>query len=372
LKIALIRQKYSAFGGAERYMQRLVSGLGKAGHQVHILASQWETDESLPITFHQVHALKQPAWLKALTFSLNCRKIIDAERFDVVFSLERTLKQDVYRAGDGCHQVWLTQKNIGKNILYKAWTWLNPVQRAYLFLERRLFRDPQLKAIIANSRRGKEDIVRLYGVSPEKVHVIYNGIDPVVPGSSCRGDLKREFSVGDDERMLLYVGSGFNRKGVPCLIEAVARLTTPFRLFVVGKGNSSALVRKASRLGIGDKVIFTGPQKDLNRFYQGCDLFVFPTRYDPFSNATLEAMASGLPVITSSFNGVSELIENGKSGYILADLLDPAELASVIERHFRNPDSSSIGKEASRTASGYTMERNVEETLAVIKGVAEA
>lgn len=351
-------------------MQRLIAGLVKSGHQVHILASQWDVDESLPIIFHPVQVLKQPAWLKTLTFSLNCRKIIDRECFDVVFSLERTLKQDIYRAGDGCHRIWLTQKNIGKNILYKAWTWLNPFQLVYLFIERRLFRDPQLKAIIANSRKGKEDIIRLYGVSPAKVHVIFNGIDPVIAvDRNCRDSLKREFKAGDDEQILLYVGSGFHRKGVPCIIESLARLTIPCRLLVVGKGNCSSLARKASRLGIGDRVIFTGPQKDLNRFYQGCDLFVFPTRYDPFSNATLEAMANGLPVITSSFNGVAELIENGKSGYILSDPLDHVELASVIEHHFRNPESALIGQEASRTASQFTMERNVDETLAVIKGV---
>lgn len=374
MKIALIRQKYTPFGGAERYMGRLVEGLAAAGHQVHILAAQWDADQTQSITFHRVPIINKPGWLKALTFSKGCRRIIEQERFDVVFSLERTLQQDIYRAGDGCHRQWLFQKNLGKNLLHKAWTWLNPLQLAYIWLERRMFTDPDLKAIIANSQRGKEEIIRHYNVDPGRIHVVYNGIDPVTTDqnqkSNYRQELSAEFKLGDELR-ILYVGSGFKRKGVAAAIRAAARLSIPFRLFIVGKGNTASYRSLARRMRIQDRVIFTGPRKDAELFYQGCDLFVFPTLYDPFSNATLEAMANGLPVITSRYNGVAELIRHGDNGFVVQDPLDDNAIFDCIRTLTEPGLRQYMGEQAAITASAFTMKKNVQETLDVIRKVSD-
>jgi UDP-glucose:(heptosyl)LPS alpha-1,3-glucosyltransferase len=372
VNIALIRQKYTPFGGAERYMSRLVAGLAGAGHQVHILAAQWDDDRSQAVKFHQVPVIRKPGWLKALTFSRGCRTIIKREGFDVVFSLERTLQQDIYRAGDGCHRQWLIQKNLGKGLLHKAWTWLNPLQLAYVWLERRMFTDPNLKAIIANSHRGKEEIIRLYGVDPGRIHVVYNGIDPVEGDqghkSVCRRKVAEEFKLTDELR-LLYVGSGFRRKGVAAAIRAAARLSVPFRLFIVGKGNAARFRRLAQHLGIHERVVFTGPRSDAEMFYQGCDIFVFPTLYDPFSNATLEAMAHGLSVITSRYNGVAELIRQGDNGFVIQDPLDAAAIFACMQALTDPALRRHVGGQGAVTASAFTMQRNIQETLDVIHWV---
>jgi UDP-glucose:(heptosyl)LPS alpha-1,3-glucosyltransferase len=372
MKIALIRQKYTPFGGAERYMARLVEGLSAADHDVHILAAEWDVEGTEPVTFHKVPVIKKPGWLKSLTFSTGCRKIIDQENFDIVFSLERTLRQDIYRAGDGCHRQWMIQKNLGKGILHKAWTWLNPIQLAYIWLERRMFTDRDLKAIIANSQKGKEDIVRLYGVDPNLIHVVYNGIDPVYKDvelkSKYRIMLSDEFRLNDELR-LLYVGSGFKRKGLAAAIRAAARLNIPFKLFIVGKGRSTSYHRLAERLGIHENVIFTGPRKDVDLFYEGCDLFVFPTLYDPFSNATLEAMSHGIPVITTQYNGVSEIIRQGENGFVVQNPLDDKAIFNCIQTLSDKAIRLNIGEKGAETASAFTMQRNISETLDVIQKV---
>lgn len=375
MRIALIRQKYTPFGGAERYMARLVEGLAAAGHEVHILAAQWDAGGDARVTLHRVPIARKPGWLKSLTFSLGCKKIIESERFDVVFSLERTLRQDVYRAGDGCHRIWLRQKQLGKGVLSWLATYLSPFQLAYLRLERKLFTDERLKAIIANSRRGKAEIVELYGVDPAKIHVIYNGIDaaafPLEQRERLRLELAERYGLKDELR-ILYVGSGFARKGVPALIEAAAKLTIPFRLFIVGKGRTSGLKRRAEQLGISERVEFTGPVRDVEKYYLGCDVFAFPTLYDPFSNATLEAMACGLPVVTSSFNGVSELIEEGESGFVLRDPINAAEIARCIEKMSGEETRREMGRRAQLAVQGLTMEQNTRESLAVIESVLKA
>lgn len=372
MKIALIRQKYTPFGGAERYMARLVEGLAAEGHEVHILAATWDAGGEAAVTLHRVPIVKRPGWLKALSFSLGCKRIIEGQHFDVVFSLERTLRQDVYRAGDGCHRQWLRQKQLGKGLLSLLTTYLSPFQLAYLFLERKLFTDPRLKAVIANSRAGKADIVELYGVDPRKIHVVYNGIDaadfPLDHRERFRQELAERYALTNELR-ILYVGSGFTRKGVPALIEAAAKLKVPFRLFVVGKGRTGALERRVRRLGLSGRVLFTGPVRDVERFYLGCDLFVFPTLYDPFSNATLEAMACGLPVITSRFNGVAELIKNGDNGFVLRDPLDAEEIARCITGLSEEALRRDMGRRARLAVQGLTMVRNTRESLAVIEQV---
>lgn len=375
MKIALIRRSYTPYGGAERYMARLVTGLSAAGHEVHILASSWEGPRSADITFHQVKTLRKPGWLSLLNFILGCNHIIDRERFDVVFSLERTLRQDLYRAGDGCHRQWLALKNRRKP-LAALLSSLNPVQQLTLVIERRLFCNPALKAIIANSQQGKCDIIRLYRVPHERIHVIYNGIDPVTVSKDererHRQGIGAEFGVSNELR-LLYVGSGFKRKGVAAAIAAAALLAVPFRLFIVGKERRVARYgRLARRLGIEDRVIFTGPRKDVERFYGGCDLFVFPTLYDPFSNATLEAMAHGLPVITSRYNGVAELIESGVNGFVIDEPDDANSIAACVMQLVDSEQRLSVGQRAAATAATLTMEQNVRETLAVITEVSHS
>lgn len=353
-------------------MSRLIDGLRDAGHEIHVFAAQWDQKVRSDVIFHRVPVLKSISWLKTLSFSRNCHKLISVEQPDIVFSLERTLHQDIYRAGDGCHQQWLIQKNLGKGRLSKLITALNPLQQFYVQFERRLFTDPHLGAIIANSERGRQDIVRLYGVDPTRIHVVYNGIDSVVQHertrNSKRKELAAEFALGDELR-ILYVGSGFRRKGVPAAIAAAAKLAIPFRLFIVGKGNPSAYRRMAQRFGIADRVIFTGPRKDVELFYQGSDLFIFPTLYDPFSNATLEAMGHGLPVITSCFNGVSELINSKTNGFVIQDPLNVSEIAECLNSLTDETLRHKMGELAAETASAFTMTRNVSETLRVIEKV---
>jgi UDP-glucose:(heptosyl)LPS alpha-1,3-glucosyltransferase len=372
MKIALIRYKYTHFGGAERYMSRLIDGLVARGHNVHVFASLWREGDDQNVTFHEVPAIRAASWLRAITFSINCGNLLRREKFDLIFSLERTLHQDIYRAGDGCHRAWLARKNLGKGLLARLSTYLNPLHLIYLHLERKLLTDPGLKAIIANSKRGKEEIVEHYGVSPDKIHVVYNGIDPdeypMRERDKHRAELADEFRLKDELR-LLYVGSGFERKGVQTLLKSVARLSMPYKLFIVGKGRIRKFKKAATRLGISENVIFTGPRTDVTRFYLGSDIFVFPTLYDPFSNATLEAMACGMPIITTAINGVSEIITEGRSGYVIEDSLDDNSIACAISRLAVREAREPMGEEARRTAVLFTMERNVEETMKVISSI---
>jgi UDP-glucose:(heptosyl)LPS alpha-1,3-glucosyltransferase len=175
----------------------------------------------------------------------------------------------------------------------------------------------------------KQEIRRYFGVADEKLHVIYSGVDTnqYHPGlRRYRSALRAQHRIPQDAPLFLFVGSGFERKGVSLLLDAMARLSSDSHLIVVGKDKKMRLfLACAAKLNIVDRVYFAGAQQDVKPFYGAADALVLPTLYDPFPNVVLEAMASGLPVITSYKCGAAELIRNGDNGFT-CDAMDKAAL----------------------------------------------
>ena len=180
MKIALLRQRVGGPGGAETTVQHLARGLAAAGHEVTVYGSQ-SPDEARAVLGPQIAYVPVPVWGgkagRLLTYALNTRRLLRRAGPQVVFSLERTLGQQVYRAGDGCHREWLRRRAPFLSPAARIFQRLSPFHRVLLALERRLFADPGLKRIIANSPMVKAEIIRHYQVEPERLTVIYNGLD---------------------------------------------------------------------------------------------------------------------------------------------------------------------------------------------------
>ncbi len=336
MKIAVVRKYYTDFGGAERYTAALAEHLLDAGHEVHIFANQWrvknETNPKGRAVFHRVAMLRGLSVLEAFTFAFNCRRLLKKERFDIIHSVERTLKQDIYRAGDGCHREWLKQR-VKIDSPYKYFVnKINPLHLLLLWIEGQIFKNGNYKMIIANSGRGKDEIVKHYSVPPEKIRVVYNAVDldrfnRPADADEIRRQIRIRLGISDRDQLLLYVGSGFKRKGVASLIAAVALLPSETHLVIIGKDRIAPYRAIAEKNAVGNRIHFTGPVQDVERYYWAGDLFVLPAVYEPFSNVCLEAMASGLPVVTSRINGASEIVKPGENGYIIEDPVNSSEIA---------------------------------------------
>jgi UDP-glucose:(heptosyl)LPS alpha-1,3-glucosyltransferase len=368
MKLAFIKKKFSIHGGAERYLDTLIGQLKKAGHEIHVFSNQW-TEEAGAI-FHKVDVLPLGSFLSVVTFNSNTREALKrASGFDRVISFERTTCQDIYRAGEGCHAEWLEIRSkiepLWKTLSFR----INPLHRALLSIEKRLFSETGL--IIANSAMVKEQIMKHYAVPEERIAVVYNGVDPVrftPENQKLRGDVRRGLGIPEDSTLLLFVGSGFERKGLRTVISALSFLKNQnIRVLVIGRGNESRYRTLAGRAGISERIVFLGTRKEIEDFYAAADLFVLPTLYDPFSNATLEAMASGLPVITTKKNGAAELIGNGREGYVLNDLPDPRELADRISLSLG--DLPGMGQRSREKAVQFSMERAAREFTEAIEKV---
>lgn len=372
MRLAFIKKRFSIHGGAERYLQTLIKHLKNSGYEIHVFANQWVDEEG--ITFHKVTIIPFTSFLSTLTFNMNTRSRVTghgSQFYDCIISFERTTCQDIYRAGEGCHAEWL---NIRSRVepLYKRLSFkINPLHITLLNLEKKLFENTKL--IIANSKMVKKQIISHYAVPEDRIMIIYNGVDLArfspENKEKWRDDTRNNLSIPKGSKVLLFVGSGFERKGLKTLIHAMSLIKEDIKTLIVGKGDTNKYKTLAEKLGVHDKIIFLGTQKEIEKFYAASDLFVLPTLYDPFSNATLEAMASGIPVITTKNNGVAELIENGNEGFVMDGLFDARELADKINLSLANLES--MGKTAREKACAFPIEMAARKFIGAMQLVAK-
>lgn len=321
------------------------------------------------IIFHKVPIIKGLSFLEVLSFAINSKRLLKKERFDVIHSCERTLYQDIYRAGDGCHKEWLIQRAKVESPMKNLLVRLNPLHWVLLFLEKRIFREGHYKYIIANSRRGKEEIISHYGVPKNKIKIIYNGVN----SDGChdlerdlyRFQIRKEYGLDEKDKVLLFVGSGFKRKGLAYAIRAVATVKMPnVKLLVVGKDNPKRYINLCQRLNLNHQVIFAGPCTHIEKIYAAADVFILPTIYEPFSNACLEAMACGLPVVTTEVNGASEAVETGINGYVVRNSWDVNGLAQAVLQAL-DLDIQQVREVNNGVLKRFTWRKHISQTIQV-------
>ena len=349
MKLALICRPLTFHGGVETATAGLVRELVRRGHAIDFLT----TSEGEPVpgtTVRRLHVVRQPSMLRVLSFALAARRITSAGSYDIVQSHERTLRQDIYRAGEGSHRAYLAAMGRRR----AGW---NPHHRLVCALERRIFRLQSTRHIVAISRRGKAEIEDLYATAPERVSLIYNGVDlrRFHPDNRARFREASRAALGvtDETWMILFVGSGFERKGLGALLQALGRLEdSRCRLVVAGRGDVRAYRAVAEQLGVGDRVTWIAPRRDVEHLYAAADVVALPALYEPFGNVHLEALASGVPVLTSAQAGGSELIVSGRNGWVV-----PAPVADVISeglRALREDEFGRLAKAARESAEPFT------------------
>ncbi|MFO1485090.1 MAG: glycosyltransferase family 4 protein [Verrucomicrobiaceae bacterium] len=356
MKLALIRRQFSATGGAELYLQRLLAALVAAGHQTHLFAEKWQ-GQAKDVQFHAVPVDGSRAE-RPLRFAEEVSRALQMTGFDCVFSLERTLSQDVYRAGDGLHRVWLERRRQFAPWWKRALVGFGAFHRNMLALEERTFDPENTKHVIVNSEMVRDEIARHFPAFPqERIHLVRNGVDVKRFQNADRKAARKRFGLKEDDFVLVFVGSGWERKGLPWLLQFMAaRSDDPsLKLLVV--------TRDRMRGKIPPNVVLTGPLSDVETAYAAADVLTFLPIYEPCSNVVTEALAAGIPAITTSFNGASELIDSGINGHVLDDPTDFATLGQCLN-HWR-----ARGRNAGpvKTRMPLDLEANVRQTIQVLE-----
>lgn len=371
LRIALIRAKYNPFGGAERFVQTAVAALADEGVSMTVLTRAWpETSAASGGAPAVDHVILNPRFFTSTgrdkSFAAAVQQHLSQTHYDLVQSHERIVGCDVFRAGDGVHATWLEHRRRVSSGLKQLGVRLNAHHRYLLATERAMFESPKLRAVICNSQMVKADILRHFDIDPAKLRVILSGVDTTVFHSGLRElyrtQTRKSLRIPKAAPVALFVGSGFERKGLIGFLMGLAdqsghaRLTREsVRGVVVGHDKHLTRFQSfADQLGLSDRVSFVGGVNDVRPFYAAADIFVLPTLYDPLPNACLEAMACGLPVITSTGSGAAELITNGVEGFVV-DALDTPAIADAIEASLASAMSDhQMGKNAAAKVAPLT------------------
>jgi UDP-glucose:(heptosyl)LPS alpha-1,3-glucosyltransferase len=367
VKLALVRQRYNPFGGAERFVERALDALSEQGADITLITRSWQ---GAPKTGFRQIICDPPStgWLagragRDKAFSGCVQKTMAAGNFDLVQSHERVPGCSIFRAGDGVHAAWLAHRERFLPPWRRLAQHFSPYHRYVLAAEAAMFAHPALRAVICNSRMVADEILQYYGVDRSKLHVIYNGVDtddfhPRL-GALHRTAVRKSLGVSDATPLLLYVGSGYERKGVPQLLRAfIGAARSGAHLVVVGADRQLKATRRlADRLGISGNTHFLGPVKDVRPYYGAADAFVLPTLYDPCPNAALEAMACGLPILTGVACGAREWVLEGRNGLVV-DPLSSTEFVQALDQLIglaMNPTAHALARQSVEALDLATM-----------------
>jgi UDP-glucose:(heptosyl)LPS alpha-1,3-glucosyltransferase len=370
MRIALLTRRFdSTGGGTERDLVVTAKCLRAAGHQVTIFADEvrgatgdWEV--------RRVGARPRLGRaLSILRFASVAAPAARRQGADLVLSFARCVGADVIRSGGGAHASYIRAARKWRGARGEFAMRLSPYHRAQMLVERRAFGSPQLKRVIAVSNFVRDDLIREFGLAPEKTITIYNGVDldrfrPAADPSES-ATIRQKFVVPASARVVAFVGNGFARKGLGFLIEAWPLVAGGAFLLVVGADRQTdKFVRQARALNVGGRVVFTGPQPNVDQIFHGADAFAMPSLFEPFGNVVMEAMASGLPAMTSAFSGVAEVMPPSMRGFRVDNPDDVGEIALRLGALF--DASETLAAEARATAEKFTWSRYAKELNAVI------
>jgi UDP-glucose:(heptosyl)LPS alpha-1,3-glucosyltransferase len=350
------------------------------GHEVHLIVGKMSVPVDKRIVVHKAPIVRCGRFLKIVSFLLFSRRILKKHRFDIVQGFGRTIKHDVFRAGGGCHKEY--RKNVLqkiKNPVVRYFKMYLPYQLLLLYIEKKQFSRENFKRIVVVSNQVKKEIASNYQVPEKEIVTIYNGVDTDTFNPSNRekyfSTVREMVNIKYHEKIILFLGTGFERKGLVFLMRAFAVLKGNHpntKLLVVGKDKAIQQYKQyAGKLQLADSVVFTGQQSDVQRFYAAADIFVFPTLYEPFGNVCLEAMSSGLPVITSRINGVSEIME-GMEHLLLENPTNIEEMAEKMRLLLANDaERAKVAIAVRKTAERYTISNNAQRFVNLYQAVLE-
>jgi len=359
-----------ARGGAETYLGDLARRLARDGHAVHLYACRWDA-AALPASmhYHRLEVAKGPRFLRPWRFGEACERALAQARHDVTVGFDKTWGQDVLYPQGGLHAAsrhhnLLKYRSKAMRFAAAAAKLFDPAAWSFGRLERKQYLGPTKPIIVVNSRMVQRHFEQFYGIVPETLRVVHSAIDPLRFSAEDRPKRRQEerdrWGVAPDEPVGLMVAMNYRLKGLEPLIRATATLPRDarFRLAIVGHPKFAKYERLANRLGVAERFRFLGFRADPKEAYFAADFLVHPTFYDPCSLVALEALACGLPVITTRYNGASELLTVPDNGLVVNDPHDARELGGAIARMLDAGYRRTATQSARDAAGRWTFEQH--------------
>jgi len=384
MRIALVIEHLDCRrGGAERYIHDFAAFLLGAGHQVQIVA-QDAHDPPAGAQLRPTVAGGCPCCAVASRFADAAREALVELRPDVSLATGKALGMGVYQPHGGTvrgsqRQNAALVRSPNLRALKLLWNRVSPKHCAARRLEAEQFAQAGTH-FVAVSNMVRRDMQTFYGLPDGRISVVCNGVDlerfHPDRGRARRDEIRRRFGAADETALLVFVAHNFKLKGLRELIAALGRLRTeaarPFHLLVVGRGRAGPYRRLARRAGVADRVTFAGAIENIAEMYGAADAFVHPTWYDPCSLVVLEALAAGLPVLTTRFNGAAELLDGRACGAVLDAPRPVGRLAESLKPLLDPSVRTGMSRAARAVAEEHPQQRNFREMLAVLQRAARS
>jgi UDP-glucose:(heptosyl)LPS alpha-1,3-glucosyltransferase len=373
VRIGLVIKNFEpSLGGAEHWTWQFAQWLIAKGYEVHVVASRFPGHASRVVP-HPVTPLASP-----LEWAAAAKETLKPLRLDIVHDMGQGWHCDIFQPHGGSrvasfeHNLLLLPR--WRRPLKRLVTRMLPRYAALDELARRQYA-PDGRRVIALSHMVAAHMRRYQSAQPGQLRIIYNGVDlerfSPEHRRIHREPIRRRLGVRDE--MLAFIAAhNYRLKGVPTLLRAAARLLRDgnrIHVAVAGGKDVPSYQKLAARLGAGDAVTFVGTQSDIVPYYAAADVYVQPTFYDPCSLVVLEALASGLPVITSRYNGASELMRDGVEGFIIDDPSDDLALSDRLRRLLNGDLRETMQRAARGLAENHSFERNCQEIVALYEEV---
>jgi len=364
MKIAFVVHDYHREGGHSRYVAELAERFSRE-HEVHVFTNRFDDAGNPAIHFHRVPAWRGTALSTILTFLLPATAALGSD-FDIIHTQGLCCFRFNVITAHVCGRAWHRARRGGGAARWKDYLFnclVNP-------LEKLVFRRWKRASVIAISDRVRRDLRECYGRN-RNVTVIRHGVDlahfhPALR-QQYRGPLRAELGWADSDVVTLYVGD--LRKGAVPALRAAAAVDGVKPVFV-SRSDPAPYRKLAGELGLGDRAVFCPATRQIRNYYAAADCFLFPSSYDAFGMVVTEAMACGLPVITSRATGAAELIENGSSGLLVKDAYDSVEIAGCLRRLVEDAAlRQRMGAAARRAVEQHSWEAVADKTLQVYRKV---
>ena len=386
MKIALNIERLGARrGGAEKYAGALARQFAAAGHDVHIFAREVDRSElpaNVVVRLVPTSNAIGLGWLRAYLFARASERALQAEQFDLIVGFCKVWRQHVYLAVGGTQPATLrySSRRFRSSLMRGLW-WLSkalsPKQWVFRWIARKQFHANYAPRIVAPSRMVAEHFQSDHGVGADRISVVYNALEQLGPAPSAesRETFRRRHGLAPGDVAVLLAAHNYALKGLEPLLAALARVAKKFptaKLVVCGGSRDGAFRRQAERLRVADRVLFLRFVDDIQACFAGCDVFAFPTFYDPCSLVVLEAMAAGLPVITTRQNGAAELLVEGGDGFTIDSPWALDQLAARLEQLVGDENlRRRMGANARARAEAFAFPVRLAELMAVLTSAAE-
>jgi UDP-glucose:(heptosyl)LPS alpha-1,3-glucosyltransferase len=372
-------------GGAETYVVDLCHRLITLGHAVDLYAESWREGVLPP----EMRCIAVPATGKTrvgrlLSFGRNSEAALRAADHDCTVGFINTWYHDVIIPQGGVQGGSLEANSRRfsagwRRSLYLLGKQANPKFWACRAIERKQYQHDRPMRVVAVSQMVKGHIQRFHHVPTHRTHVIPNAIDAerlrVDSPGAARCAFRNRFDLRPDDVVGLFVGHNFWLKGLAPLLRALAERQArpdarPVTLIVCGGGSLGPFRRLARRLGVEERVLFLGFYPDVRSCFHASDFFVSPTYYDPCSLVVFEALACGLPVITTTCNGAGELIEEGREGFVITAPDATGELISAIDRMAVEDTRAAMAEQAKKLGHEQSFDQHVSRLVKVFEEAA--